>query len=477
MDRDGPAALAAAAFGLASPLAAYATVLPSFSHVYATFTVAALAILSVRAAEAPERAGRWALAGVALGACVLMRPPCLLFGVFPAALAVQALRGRPRRLALALGLLGVAAAATGVAPLLAFYRLLYGTPLASPTGPNYLHPAHAQPLLLLFAPHGGLFFTTPAAWLAVLGALYAIARPDLRWIGLATLTAIALEIAVDAMPLDWNGASSYGARRLTTLTPYFTALAAVALDRIGRYLLARRGRALAAAGIAALAPVAVANFGAVWGLPRGDILLDHRASQAELYGEGTKFTWSLVDEHVGDSAVLPAALAFHFRYGLPVNRFRDATEIAFYVRDFRTLRFLSQGLPMKDRRLAGLLDGLVQTKEGAKLVRDSAPRRLHSPLALRHTRRDPHERRRERAAPHRERARLRPRGLVRVLHRGRGRDHLAPPHPRGRLRLGHPGDRHRGRGRGPRRGRRRVDPLRGRHPAPAVLAEPAAATA
>ena len=379
--RDGPAALSAALFGLASSLLAYASVLPSYSHVYATFAVTCLVVATLRAWEAGLSPGRWALVGLALTVCILQRSSCVVHAFFPAVLALLAAReaGQARgaqgaragvvaRLA-PLGLVG-GGALVGGGLLLAYYRLLYGSVWTQPQGANYVHLGHAHPWLLLLGVHGGLFYTAPATWIAVVGAVQLVRDRRTRVLALAALVPCALEIYVSSLPLDWDGACSFGARRLTTLLPFFALFAARPIERLRAWLTLRPARAGVAVGVTAALPLVFSTLGAVWGLPRGRVTLCDTPTQAELYGGGATVAWSLLDE-VGDVAVLPMALAFRLRYGLPMSALQAATQ-ARYVRHYRDLTWVARDLDLRDRSFATLGRGLDFGREGARLVKRRA---------------------------------------------------------------------------------------------------------
>lgn len=364
---DAPAALAAIAFGLGSSLYAYATVLPSYSHVYATLATSALLLVTLRAGERPASLFRWIVVGVWLGVAIVQRPTNIIFGLIPATVAYLSLRTQLRTLLVAWGAVGLGALPF-VSLQLAVYQYLYGTAFATPQGPHYLNPWQAHPFLLLFAPYGGLFPTAPVAWCSVLGALVALRRRDLRWLAIALCGVGLLELWISSSALDWHGASTFGARRLTTLTPIFVIFAAIAFERARRVLERRPELARTALGVACLLPIAFATTGAVWSLPRSGVPLGEGPSQADLWGKGTTTAMSLVDERLGTMASLPAQWVFTWRYGLPGNRFRDATQAPWYIRDYRNLRFYSQTLPMADKRLGRTMTGFVRGDEDARMT-------------------------------------------------------------------------------------------------------------
>ncbi len=367
---DAPAALATALIGLCGNLLAYATVMPSYSHAYAALGVSLVFLASLRASEqasaGPESRGRWALAGLALSFAILQRAPCVVFGLVPAALLWSSFRGRWRA-AIWPALSFLLAASIGPLLQLSVYRYLYGSPWVQPQGPHYLQLAHAHPWLALFAPHGGLFPTSPVAWLAVVGACLLARSGRSRPLLLGALFAAFLDLYIASSALDWDGAATYGARRLTTWTPLLIWLTAFACARLRDLLVAHPGAARVGLALLALAPAAFGNIGAVWGLSRSQMPLSLGLTQSRLYGTGTALAWSLVDDRLGTLASLPAALVFCLRYGLPLSAFVEATDPSWYNRNYRTLLLSRNDLPLSTASLQHSARGMYAVPSGLVL--------------------------------------------------------------------------------------------------------------
>jgi hypothetical protein len=366
---DGVAAVAAALFGWGGLLAAYSGLWPNYSHVFSTFGVALVALMTARAAEKPQSWWRWAFVALAVAIGTWQRPPQLIYGLVPLVAAVhQFHHDRKRLLRVLLVLAGGAVA--GTIPLLLHFKYLYGHYLASPVQGPYIHLAHAHPFLLLFGPHGGLFYVTPVAWLAVIGLWFALRRVDMRPMVIPLVIAGAVEGFIYSSALDWHGAGTFGARRLTSLTPLFIVLSVAALGPFVQWLEARPKRAIVLLSFTTVIPIAAMTQGMMLGQSRGTIPCCRGASQSELYGGGAKALFGALDETIGDVAVLPASLVFAARYRVAPNRFRDATEPIFYVRDFRRLDFIAHGFSLDDTRL--VTDGLTIVKHGARLTKQRA---------------------------------------------------------------------------------------------------------
>lgn len=368
---DAPAALGAFLLGLGGNLLAYATVLSSYSHVHEAVWFAWLLHASVRAVEAPERPLRWVLAGLATSACTLQRVPDAALGLVPFAALVVACVGKPRRDALVLASSLLVPASLGLLATAAIYQRFYGTVFAMPQGRYYVQLGHAHPWLLLFGPHGGLFFVTPAAWLSVLGLPFFLRKRALAPVALGSLGAFVVVLYVASSALDWHGAGTYGARRLVVVTALFAVTASLALDAFARWVQTRPGRLWWVLGAVAL-PVAFGNLGATWALPRERLPIHDGSSQAGLYGEGTRMAWSLVDERVGDVAVLPAAALFRLRYGLPMNAWRAATADRYYTRHYRSLAWSYRGLSLSDDVVRSLVLGARPAPQGMLVVEPRA---------------------------------------------------------------------------------------------------------
>jgi hypothetical protein len=356
---DGPSALAAGLLGLTSSLPQYAALQVDYSHVYDAFWAGVVMVTALRAWERPQSVLRWGLAGAAVGIGLLQRPVSIVHGLVPAVLAFTALRGQWRALVFAWLALGAGAFAFGILPQVLIFKYLYGKFwVGSPHGAHYMQYGHSHPFLLLFAPHGGLFYTMPAAWLAVWGMVLGVRERSTRALILSILGACAAATWLSAAASDWHGSGTFGARRLTSALPLLAPPMVIALARASRWLRATPGRMTTAVGFAVLVPMAFTILGAVEGHKSGRIGTDSGASQEGLYGEAERAGWSFVDQRVGDLAILPVEFLFHLRYGLAMNAFREASTHLF-----------TGDIDLKSR--ASTLTGMESTPEG---MRFSGPR-------------------------------------------------------------------------------------------------------
>ncbi len=374
---DGPAALTAGLLALGTPLAAYAALKPSYSHVYDAFWAAVSMLASIRAAERPRSIGRWALAGMAIGVGLLQRTTSVAYGVVPAALAIATLWGQWPLLSMSLGALGLGAFATGALPQMLVNRYLSGVYWrGAPGGPFFMHYGHAHPWLLLFAPHGSFFLAAPVAWLAIPGAISGVRARKTRTLVVALLVASAATVWVSAAASDWNGSGTFGARRLTSLAALLATPLAIALDRMRRWFRARPARAYLALGVATLVPVAFTISGAGYAQTMGKLPTDVGVSESELYGTGEQMAWSVVEQRLGALSILPGELWFRARYGLPGTSFGPASEPVF-GRSSRDLKWVRDSFEVDPQRVdvttgltavEGQTHGLVLSAKRATIV-------------------------------------------------------------------------------------------------------------
>jgi hypothetical protein len=205
----------------------------------------------------------------------------------------------------------------------------------------------------------------------VIGFLVAMKRRIARPLFAAIAIAIACTIVVASMPIDWDGASSLGARRLVVLLPLFALLATPAVAPVVRWIGARQWRMRAALGGAFFAMLGLAFVGAGLVTVRGKINYDRPLAQAEQYGDGAGAFWAQIDENVGGLAILPAQRAFAWRYGLPKRSYYRALEIDWFDREYRTLVVRKNHLDFGEALARGLTTGFVKVEGGGARLNES----------------------------------------------------------------------------------------------------------
>jgi len=204
------------------PLAIYGTRLYLNSHLPAAACATLVMLLAWSWAQRGGNA-RAALLGFFCGLAALVRFQDALVGAAfaPFLLVVAWRRGERRgRAARELALGAVVLALVLAVQFLAFERQL-GRSFGIPQGPGYVHWTNPQIGFFLFSTFHGLFPWAPAFALGLLAVPLAAFRspdPEKRlFLGCLALL-VALECYVSATPTDWWGGSSFGARRLSTLS-------------------------------------------------------------------------------------------------------------------------------------------------------------------------------------------------------------------------------------------------------------------
>ncbi|HEY1954462.1 MAG TPA: hypothetical protein VGH28_02600 [Polyangiaceae bacterium] len=299
----------------------------SYSHVYDAMCVAAFLFYVTRVREDPGRRRLWIVAGVCLGLAILQRSiDVVFFAVAAAALADRAVR--------AAIVIGAVAFVTGVVPLLAANRAIYGVWAVYTHGPHFIHYAHAHPILLVFDQRGGVFAWAPLLWLTVPGALMLAWRCDARWLYVPLVLCGAFELYVSSAALDWEGG-----RRLTNLTPLGALSLAVLVTPIARWLRRDRDRLAYALGAAAVAAVTWANASVCVGYRAQRIPWDRPVGLGGRFGEGQAAALDTAEKSIGPLTALPAAWIFAARYGLPPVAFGWAVHPQWYQRSHQTLEY------------------------------------------------------------------------------------------------------------------------------------------
>jgi hypothetical protein len=357
--RDRLAALAALVATLGGHVIYFTALNPSYSHVYDAMCVALFLYVVVRIRERWERSERldwpWLvlLAGGLLGLAIMQRASNAIFFVVAAG---ALLRVKPRdALRQSVGsllVLGAAAVVSGIVPLLAVGRAIYGRPILYAHGPHFVHLGHAHPWLLLFNERGGLFAWAPVMWLAVPGLVLLVRRRELRWLGLPLLLCAAVEIYVSSAALDYEGA-----RRMLNLTPLGAYCIALVLERAARWAAARPGRAARFAAIALLVRVVWGNAAVSFGYAHGRLPWDQPLTVAERFGEGAKQATAAAEDAVGALDALPAAWIFGLRYRLHPRAFGWASHPQWYQRDMHSLEYTRSDFSFVASEARGLLRG------------------------------------------------------------------------------------------------------------------------
>ena len=242
--------LATGAALLGSPVAYYALLAPGMSHGVACAAAAVVLSLWLDTHAQPS-ARRWVWLGAALGWLALCRWQAAVYGLLPAALALQQWReGRLR-----VGWLALAGAATllALSPQLIVWRVVYGRFVTVPQGSGFMDWSSPRLLdVVLSADHG--LSLTPLVLLGFAGLLLSGRAPlGLRLGGLAVVVAAAW---TNGGVMDHAAGDAVGARRFAFTVP-LAAVGLVELLRRAEGLVRRRPL---------LAPAAVLGAFVAWNL-------------------------------------------------------------------------------------------------------------------------------------------------------------------------------------------------------------------
>jgi hypothetical protein len=228
------AALAAAAAGLlCTPVLAYSTAVPFFSH-HLTFALVGVLLWLVLTRDLRSAAwAPWAVAGLACGLLTATRLPRAFFAILPFAMIWP---HKPQlRQVTAFG----AAFLLMFAPQMLFWKMTFGQWLVIPQTairPNFLRaPAVWQ---VLWSPLHGLFFWHPLLLVGIIGLGFALWQPALRRLAALALILFAIETLMNAMPFDWWASWAFGARRFCDIVPLLSVGLAFLLMRLPILLVA-----------------------------------------------------------------------------------------------------------------------------------------------------------------------------------------------------------------------------------------------
>ncbi len=217
---------------LGTTLTYYATFMPAYAHAMDAAACAGfLALWALTLGELRWRRYIWL--GVLLGIATMVRIQDVGFGIVLAlelaVLAWERLRGDAEgRGGAVLQLLARGAlvlAITGVlfVPQLYVWKVTYGSWLTTPQGPGQMRYGHPMVLELLFSSRNGWLSTHPIAYLGTLGLVLGIVSgprlgKHVRLVSAALLASIAFQVYINAVTYEWWSASSFGQRRMCSVT-------------------------------------------------------------------------------------------------------------------------------------------------------------------------------------------------------------------------------------------------------------------
>ena len=314
---------------LGTPLAYYATHMPSYSHAMDAFACAAfLAYWALTLGRRDVR--RWLALGALLGLAMLVRVQELGMGVVVAlecaAEATRAARARDGRGALRWlggGALALGAALVVFSPQLLEWRIVFGSATGLPQGSRFTRLEAPMIGEVLFSARNGWFSTTPIAYLGVIGLLVVPARA--RFVAAGLLAAVAVQVYLNSTVFDWWGGAALGQRRLCSMTlPLVVGFAAL-IWRAGR--LAARARRLPRAAWHVAWVLLVAGPLVAWNLARVFDLRHGKPAPSELSPSccaavpgplRAPARW--LYDRIGAPFQLPASAVFALAHGVELAR-------------------------------------------------------------------------------------------------------------------------------------------------------------
>lgn len=308
---------------LGTSLTYYATNMPSYSHAMDAFACAAFLYYWASTIGRSDRR-RWCVLGALFGIAALVRTQELGLGVVLAFELTHELVRRRRDLRTLLPWLigaGISIVITFVVliPQLIEWHVVFGSWRGLPQGPRFTRPNAPMIGEVLFAPRNGWFSSTPLSYAAVLGLFVVPKRARLVAIGF--LLAVAVQVYLSSIVLDWWSSASFGQRRLCNVTgPLVFGLAAL-IHQGGHFVRRMPRRAQHAMLIAIAAPF----IG--WNLRQVDKLSGGKAAQSELVPTCcSKIERPLrpiaqwIYDHVGSPFEFPASAWFAIEHDVPLSR-------------------------------------------------------------------------------------------------------------------------------------------------------------
>jgi Dolichyl-phosphate-mannose-protein mannosyltransferase len=214
----GRALIGPIAAACAGPVVYYAVRQPGYAHPMATFWAAWLVERwdASYDGDGPRPLRTWIALGALLGAAMLARPQCALWGLLLAAAALDdlgrraALPGWPRRLP-ARWLAGAAVGFAVFLPQLLAWKVLYGHYWTVPQGPGFMRwdqPCWSE---TLFSSRNGLLPWAPAYAVFAIALIAGLRRAP-RLAG-ALIAGVLLQALANGAAWDWWAGGSFGGRR------------------------------------------------------------------------------------------------------------------------------------------------------------------------------------------------------------------------------------------------------------------------
>ena len=307
---------------LGTPITYYATHMPSYNHALDAVACAAfLAYWALTIGRVDMR--RWIVLGLLLGFAMLMRMQELALGVVVALeVIVGAIRKREHAVRLlAGGAIVLAIALVMFTPQLLYWKKVYGGWFEAPQGAAYTRPGSPMILELLFSARNGWFSSHPIAYAGVVGLCFV--PKSARFVAGGLLLAVAVQVYLNSTIFDYWGMSSFGSRRLCSMTlPVVVGFAAL-IWRCGR-LVARWRRVPSsvwhAIAVLVIAPFVAWNLDRVFLLGGGKPAPDSIGPCCARAPKWVQPTFYAVYNRIGNPFQFPANAIFAIRHGVEIQR-------------------------------------------------------------------------------------------------------------------------------------------------------------
>ncbi len=305
---------AAVAVLLGTPLTYYATYMPSYAHAMDAFACAAF--LGYWCETLGRRdPKRWIILGALLGVAMLIRVQELAMGIVVALeVAIESVVAPRRALGwLAGGALALAVAIIVFIPQLYEWHVVFGKVTELPQGAKYTRLEAPMIMELLFAPRNGWFSTTPIAYAACLGLVFAPKKH--RVLGAGLIAAVVIQVYLNSTILDWWGGAAFGQRRMTNVTLPLVVGLAVLLHYCGKLRIPRWLKHGAA--------IAILGGLVTWNVLKVRKYRSGRAAPAELAPAQPPDSLRWLYDRVGDPFEFPANAIYALRHGVSLKRWDE----------------------------------------------------------------------------------------------------------------------------------------------------------
>ncbi|MEW6103419.1 MAG: hypothetical protein AB1630_06340 [bacterium] len=199
------------AIWLSSPFVFCFYYMPNYSHLADSFAISLFLLMWV---SSKDKNGLvwWFIYGISFGLLVLVRWQNLLLGI------LLLIPLRIHKLFIQHILFGIGSFVVFLPQLIA-WKIIYGKFFLIPQGEGFMRWTNPEILKFLFSSWHGLYSWTPILFFSTIG-LFLLYKIDKR-LFIGFLLIILIQLYVNSCVADWWAGISFGARRLTGLTPIF----------------------------------------------------------------------------------------------------------------------------------------------------------------------------------------------------------------------------------------------------------------